>query len=319
MAEAAQKRGPVGEGDLPRTETGVREVRRITWIGLIGNILMSGLKLTVGIVGSSQAVVADAVHSISDITTDVAVLVGVRYWSPPPDECHPYGHRRIESIVTVGIGVALGVAGLLIAYKGIASVRDEHIRRPGWIAFIGAMISILAKEILYRWTNAVGKRIRSSALCANAWHHRSDALSSIPAALAVAVAVIKPELSFVDHMGAVIVAVFILHASWKIVKPALTELSDRGAPGHVTARICEVASATDEVVDVHAVRTRRMGPGIMVDLHITVDGSMSVTRGHDVSEAVKWGIKQQMEDVIDVVVHLEPHANGVSRISSSLK
>jgi cation diffusion facilitator family transporter len=284
----------------------VSGVRRITWIGLIANILIAALKMAVGIVGSSQAVVADAVHSISDITTDVAVLVGVRYWSPPPDECHPYGHRRIESIVTVGIGAALAAAGIMIAYKGIGTVRDEHIRQPGWIAFIGAAISIVFKEILYRWTMARGRRLRSSALCANAWHHRSDALSSIPAALAVAVAAVKPELSFVDHIGAVIVAVFILHASWKIMRPALAELSDSGAPGHVRDRICEVAAATDDVVDVHAVRTRRMGPGILVDLHITVDGAMSVTRGHDVSEIVKQRIKEQVRDVIDVVVHLEP-------------
>jgi cation diffusion facilitator family transporter len=308
MVEDRQRRPRISDGELRQGRADAQEVRRITWIGLTGNILVSGLKLVVGILGSSQAVVADAVHGISDITTDVAVLVGVRYWSPPPDECHPYGHRRIEAIVTVGIGAILGAAGLLIAYRGIASVREEHIRQPGLIAVIGALVSIVTKEIMYRWTHAVGKRIGSSAVCANAWHHRSDALSSIPAALAVAVAALKPELSFVDHMGAVIVAMFIIHASWKIMKPALAELSDTGAPGHVTAHICEVAAATDEVIDVHKVRTRRMGPGLMVDLHITVDGGMSVTQGHDVSESVKQRIKEQVKDVIDVVVHLEPHA-----------
>jgi cation diffusion facilitator family transporter len=297
-----------GEGAYGSSDGGAHEVRRITWIGLIGNILVSGFKLVVGIIGSSQAVVADAVHGISDITTDVAVLVGVRYWSPPPDEGHPYGHRRIEAIVTVGIGVALGVAGLAIAYEGLATVRDEHIRQPRMIALIGAVVSIITKEILYRWTNAAAQRIGSSALRANAWHHRSDALSSIPAALAVAVAAIRTDLSFVDHIGAVVVAVFILHASWKIMKPALAELSDTGAPGYVIRRIYEVAAATDEVLDVHKVRTRRMGPGVMVDLHITVDGGMNVTRGHDVSEAVKRRIKQEVENVVDVVVHLEPHA-----------
>jgi cation diffusion facilitator family transporter len=282
------------------------QVRRITWVGLVANVLLSAFKMTVGILGLSQAVVADAVHSMSDIVTDVAVLVGVRYWSPPPDECHPYGHRRIESIVTVGIGAGLGLVGMMIAYKGIASVRDEHIEQPHWIAFTGAAVSIVTKEVLYHWTYHVGRRIRSSALCANAWHHRSDALSSVPAALAVAVAALRPELSFVDHIGAVVVAIFILHASGKIMKPALAELSDHGAPGEVIMAIRRIAAATDDVVDVHAVRTRRMGPGILVDLHITVEGSMSVTRGHDVSEAVKKRIKAQIEDVIDVVVHLEP-------------
>ena len=284
------------------------DVRRITWIGLIGNIFITGLKLTVGILGSSQAIVADAFHSLSDMTTDIAILVGVRFWSPPADECHPYGHRRIETIVTVGIGVPLAVVALGIGYRGIASVREEHIEQPGRIALIGGLASIVIKEILYRWTMAVGRRAKSSALCANAWHHRSDALSSIPATLAVAVAVINPALSFVDHLGAVIVALFILHASYKIVKPAVAELSDRSAPAAIGERICRVAAATEDVKDVHALRTRRMGPGIFVDLHITVDGDMSVLRGHNVSEVVKQRIQEQVPEVIDVVVHLEPES-----------
>jgi cation diffusion facilitator family transporter len=287
-------------------EQNIREVRRITWIGLIANIILAALKMIVGVLGSSQAIVADAVHSISDMTTDIAVLIGVRLWSHPADECHPYGHRRIESIVTVGIGVTLVAVALAIGYRGIASVRDVHIVQPRWIAFIGAAISIVAKEALYRWTLHVGKRTRSAAVRANAWHHRSDALSSIPAALAVAIAAFDPHWSFVDHIGAVIVALFILHASWRIIGPALAELSDMGAPVDITTRICEAASATEDVHDVHAVRTRRMGPSVFVDLHITVDGAMTVHWGHLVSEAVKRNIQNQVPDVVDVVVHLEP-------------
>lgn len=297
---------PVRDGAGWREESDSREIRRVTWIGLVANIIISGLKLTVGILGSSQAVVADGIHSISDMTTDIAVLVGVRFWSPPADDCHPYGHRRIETIVTLGIGVALALIALGIAYRGIATVRDEHIAQPGIIALIGALVSIVGKEILYRWTASVGRRIRSSALVANAWHHRSDALSSVPAALAVTLAVISPAMSFVDHVGAFIVALFILHASWKIMKPALAELSDRGAPAGIRARICEVAAGTDGVEDVHAVRTRRVGPGVFVDMHITVDGGMTVSGGHDVSEAVKQRVLERVPDVLDVVVHLEP-------------
>lgn len=301
-----------GDGNPARKRAGGQaeqdagEIRRVTWIGLVVNIIISALKLAVGTLGSSQAVVADGVHSLSDMTTDIAVLVGVRFWSPPADECHPYGHRRIETMVTLGIGVALALVALGIAYRGIATVRDEHIVQPGVIALIGALVSIVAKEILYRWTVSVGKRIKSSALVANAWHHRSDALSSLPAALAVTLAVISPAMSFVDHLGAVIVALFILHASWKIMKPALAELSDRGAPAGVRAHICKVAAGTGGVKDVHALRTRRVGPGIFVDMHITVDAGMTVLQGHDVSEAVKRRVQEQVPDVIDVVVHLEP-------------
>ncbi len=283
-----------------------RAVRRITWIGLIGNVFISTLKFIVGIVGSSQAIVADAVHSLSDTITDAAILVGVRFWSPPADECHPYGHSRIEAIVTAGIGCLLAVVALGIGYRGITTVRDEHIDQPGMIAFTGAIISIVIKEILYHWTVLVGKREKSSALMANAWHHRSDALSSIPAALSVAIAAFSSELSFVDHIGAIIVSLLILHASWKIMKPAFVELSDSGAPSQIRNLIHAVSSETDNIEDVHAIRTRRMGSGIMVDLHITVDGDMSVSRGHDVSEEVKQRILEKVPNVLDVVVHLEP-------------
>jgi cation diffusion facilitator family transporter len=283
-----------------------RAIRRITWIGLIGNIFISTLKFFVGIVGSSQAIVADAVHSLSDTITDAAILVGVRFWSPPADECHPYGHSRIEAIVTAGIGCILAFVALGIGYRGITTVRDEHIDQPGMIAFTGAIISIIIKEILYHWTLSIGKREKSSALMANAWHHRSDALSSIPAALSVAIAAFSSELSFIDHIGAIIVSLLILHASWKIMKPAFVELSDSGAPSQIKNLIHAVSSETDNIEDVHAIRTRRMGSGILIDLHITVDGDMSVSRGHDVSEEVKRRIQEKVPNVLDVVVHIEP-------------
>jgi cation diffusion facilitator family transporter len=289
-----------------KAEKDIAEIRRVTWVGLVINVALSALKLAVGVLGSSQAVLADGFHSLSDMTTDLAVLVGVKYWSSPADDGHPYGHRRIETIVTLGIGVALALVALGIAYRGLATVRAEHMKQPRLIAFMGAMASIITKEILYRWTVAVGRRTKSPAVIANAWHHRSDALSSIPAAVAVALAVISPSLSFVDHIGAVIVALFIIHASWRIIRPALAELSDSGAPAEIRRLICDVAAGTEGVKDVHAVRTRRVGPGIFVDLHLTVDAGMTVLRGHDVSEEVTKRIEKRVPDVIDVVVHIEP-------------
>lgn len=288
------------------------EIRRITLVGLFINIFIFILKFIVGVMGSSQAVVADAVHSLSDTATDIAILVGVKYWSAPADECHPYGHRRIEALITVGIGVVLVVVALGIGYNAIATVRDEHLKQPGWIAFIGAIISILLKEGMYRWTITIGKLAGSSAVLANAWHHRSDALSSIPAALAVVVAISSPKWSFVDHIGALVVSLFILHATWGIMKPAFVELSDGGASAHICALIYEVAQGTDDLETVHAIRTRRMGFGLFVDLHITVDGQMSVSKGHAISEAVKQRIQETVPEVIDVVVHLEPSEYSIS-------
>jgi cation diffusion facilitator family transporter len=284
----------------------IDDIRRITWIGLVSNVFIAVLKFVVGIIGASQAVVADAVHSLSDMTTDIGVLLGVRYWSTPADEDHPYGHGRIETMVTTALGVALAGVALAIGYNAIATVREAHIRQPGWIALIGAIASIVVKEILYRWTLAVGKDAKSTAVMANAWHHRSDALSSIPAALAVIVALINSDWSFVDHIGALIVSLIILHASWRIIKPALGELADRGEPEHIRRRIEALVMALEGVEAVHAVRTRRVGPGIHVDLHITVDGDMSVYKGHDISETVKKQLLDNGPDVIDVVVHLEP-------------
>jgi cation diffusion facilitator family transporter len=267
---------------------------------------MAALKFIVGFIGASQAVVADAVHSLSDTATDAAVLLGVRYWSAPADEEHPYGHGRIEAIVTAALGVTLTGVALGIGYNAIATVRAEHIKQPGWIAFIGAAASIIIKEIMYRWTLAVGRRARSAAVMANAWHHRSDALSSIPAAIAVVVALVHPDWAFIDHIGALVVSLFILHASWGILRPAFEELTDRGAPEYIRNRIEVLVMAMEDVEAVHAIRTRRMGFGICVDLHVIVDGKLNVREGHDISEAVKRQLLVNGPDVVDVVVHLEP-------------
>ncbi|MBN1826404.1 MAG: cation transporter [Candidatus Eisenbacteria bacterium] len=288
----------------PASETA--EVRRITWIGLVANLLLAAVKFAAGFLGSSQAVVADAVHSLSDTATDLAILLGVRFWSAPPDEGHPYGHRRIETMITASIGVLLFLVAIGIGYHAVLSVRAMHLARPGWIAFAGAALSIVVKEILYRWTIAVGGRVRSSAVIANAWHHRSDALSSIPAAAAVIAALIRPGWAVVDHLGAVVVCFFIIHASWKIVAPAFAELADAGAPEPIRERIGAVARAMEDVKSVHAVRTRRMGSGVFVDMHVTVNGGMTVRRGHQIAEEVKRRLLEYAPAVVDVVVHLEP-------------
>lgn len=292
---------------FPQSALNKAQVRRITVIGLIGNVGIAALKFIVGTVGASQAVVADAVHSLSDTVTDVAILLGLKYWSAPADERHPYGHGRIETLVTLALGVVLAVVAIGIGYRAMASVREAHPRQPEWIAFAGAALSIVFKEILYRWTVVVGRRVRSSAVIANAWHHRSDAFSSIPAALAVVVALTNPGLAFVDHIGAIIVSLIILHAAWRIVKPTLDELIDSGAPGPIRGQIQSLATSLRGVESVHAIRCRRSGSGLHVDLHVTVDGSISVQEGHRISEQVKKLLLEQGPDILDVVVHLEPH------------
>jgi len=290
-----------------RNAQNATEVRRVTWIGLAVNVFLSALKFIVGFLGSSQAVVADAVHSLSDMGTDFAVLLGVKFWSAPADESHPYGHRRIETIVTGAIGIALALAALGIGYNSLATIRDVHLKQPGWIAIAGSLLAIILKETLYRWTVAVGKRTKSSAVVANAWHHRSDALSSVPVVIAVTVAVINPKLAFIDHIGALVVSIFILKVSWDIISPSLSELADLGAPQKSREKIRSIAMGINGVKSVHGIRTRRLGSGLHVDLHILVDGEMTVSMGHDISAAVKSTLIEKGPKILDAVVHLEPY------------
>ncbi|MBN1269283.1 MAG: cation transporter [Kiritimatiellae bacterium] len=290
-------------------EAGTRnaaEIRRVTWIGLVINLFLAGFKFVVGTIGASQAVVADAVHSLSDMTTDLAVLFGLKFWTAPADEEHPYGHRRIETLVTTAIGLALAAVAVAIAYKALATMEQSHLKPPGWIASLGALVSIILKEGLYRWTVAVGRRARSSAVIANAWHHRSDAMSSVPVFVAVVLAALKPAWAFVDDVGAVLVALFILKVAWDITLPALHELADRGAPRDDLTSIRAIATGVEGVRSIHAIRTRKLGPGLHVDLHIQVDGDMTVWKGHSISGAVKSALIEKGPDVLDVVVHIEP-------------
>ncbi|MCP4213335.1 MAG: cation transporter [bacterium] len=285
----------------------VRHVRRITWIGIAVNLALAALKGAAGILGGSQAVIADAFHSLSDSTTDVAILLGVKFWSAPPDECHPYGHKRIETLITTSIGFLLAAVAVAISYNALNSVREVHMARVGWIAVTGPLLSIIVKEILYRKTIKVGIEIKSRAVMANAWHHRSDALSSIPALLAVAASVINPKWAFVDSIGALVVSLFILKVAWDITRPALSELTDSGASRQDRKRIHEIAVAVEGVKEAHAIRTRKAGPSIYVDLHILVEPEMTVREGHDISEAVREKLVNEGPEILDVVVHLEPY------------
>lgn len=285
-----------------------RGVKRVGWVGLLANILISALKFTVGILGRSQAVVADAVHSLSDVTTDLALLVGVGYWTAPADEGHPYGHWRIETIIALVIGGVVAVVGVGIGYHALVTIPDVSRTRPGWIALSGAVFSIVSKEILYRWTAREGRRLKSSAVMANAWHHRSDALSSIPVAITVVVAAGIEGWGFVDGVGAVLVAALILHAAWRIIRDALNVLTDGGASSTARDAITEISDGVNGVKSVHGLRARQVGPGLHVDLHVLVDGALSVREGHDIAGAVKHALQEKGPDVLDVVVHIEPES-----------
>ena len=281
-------------------------VRKVTWIGLLVNLLLSGLKFAAGFYGRSQALIADAIHSLTDTTTDVAVIAGSLYWDRPPDEGHPYGHRRLETLVSVFIGIMLAAAGVGIGWQALATLHQEHGQPPGWIAVLAALVSIVSKEILYRWTASAGKRIKSPALAANAWHHRSDAISSLPVLVAVGGAKIFPSWSFLDHVGAAVVSIFILHAAVKIIWPGISELIDVGAPREMQRKIHAIAFKINGVIEAHKIRTRYISTSIQVDMHIVVDGEISVREGHEIADDVRDRIIDEIEEVVDVVVHVDP-------------
>ena len=283
-----------------------KQVRKVTWIGLFLNLFLSALKFAAGVFGRSQALVADAIHSLTDTTSDIAVIAGSHYWSRPPDESHPYGHRRLETLVSIFIGIMLAAAGAGIGWEAISSLHEKQTSQPGWIALAAAFVSIVSKEIIYRWTASVGRQLKSSALAANAWHHRTDAISSLPVFVAVGGALIFPSWSFLDRVGAAIVSIFILHAAIKIIWPGISELIDAGAPEEIQTKIEACAQKNNAVLEVHAIRTRYISTSIQVDLHIVVDGSMTVRQGHDIADDVRDCLIDEIPDVVDVIVHVDP-------------
>ena len=293
----------------------IRAVSFVTWVGLVLNLVLAGMKIVAGIFGNSRAVTADGIHSLSDLATDVSLLIGVRLWTAPPDDLHPYGHKRYETLLTAGIGVLLAVVAVGIVVDAAVAYSEEHIRHAQLIAFWAAVASIVIKEALYRWTAHYGRLHKAPSVVANAWHHRSDALSSIPAAASVLLAFIFPALHWVDLVGSVIVAFFIIHAAWEVTIPALNELVDKGVSDEVRTDLTRLALSIDGVCDVYKLRTRFQGLAVFVDLHIAVDKNISVEEGHAIADAVEQILESSKHDVADALVHVDPydHAEPMPR------
>ena len=287
-----------------------RQIRTITIIGLVANIALSIFKFVIGILGGSQAVVADALHSFSDTSSDLVILFGVQYWLAPPDENHPYGHRKIESFVSIVIGMILITVAIGIGYDGILSLLDRRLAKLTWYVMAGPLVSLFTKELLFRKTYEIGVRINSSSLKANAWHHRTDALSSIPVLIAVIATLIDPRLSFLDAIGAIVVSAFIIKVGIDILYSNINDLMDTGMSKERLAGLKTLILSMDNVRGVHKIRTRKMASCIYIDLHLEVDGSLTVTQGHDVSEQVKQTLIRSNPQIIDVLVHLEPEQSS---------
>lgn len=291
-----------------RVDKGVK----VTFNGLIVNIILTIFKFLAGILGQSAAMIADAVHSVSDTASDIVVLLGFRYVKKPIDDSHNYGHGKIETLSTSIVGAMLIVVALLIVSSGIEqllrSLRGEIIPRPALIALFAAVLSIVVKEFLYQYTVKVGKEINSSLIIANAWHHRSDAFSSIGTMIGIGGAIFLGEKwRILDPIAAIFVSILILKVAIDILKDSISELIETSVDDELKKEIYDTVSKVEGVKDYHKLRIRRVGNYYSMSLHILVDKSMTIAEAHKISYNVEEEIRSLLGPESIVTIHLEPY------------
>ena len=287
------------------------EIARVTLIGSVVNLLLMCLKAVAGVVGNSAAMISDAVHSLSDFVTDIIVLVFVRVSGRPQDDGHDYGHGKFETIATLFIGLALAAAAVAIVVSGAqklaAWLQGEDLPSPGMFALWAALISIIVKEILYHYTRIRGKKLDSPALVANAWHHRSDALSSIGAAIGIGGAILLGDRwTVLDPLASIVVGAMLVKAAWDLLGPSFRELTDSSLPANTENEMLAIINGVDGVKDPHNLRTRRVGNLIAAEVHIRLDGNLSLAEAHEKASEVERRIKEHFGPQSHIIVHMEP-------------
>ena len=280
--------------------------RTVTLVGALVNAFLILFKFLAGIFGQSQALIADAVHSISDLFTDFVVLLGLRMGRKAPDERHHFGHARIETLASYIVGLALIATALYLGIKAIWNIHHHTEYHPTWLALVGAGGSIALKEALYHCTIHIGRRIKSSAIVANAWHQRSDALSSVAVLLGVAGARIKPSWHILDSYAALCVSFFIIKVGLEILWGALREFTDTAPQPEILTKIRQCTLSVDGVIDMHDLRARTSGGLHQMELHIVVNGRLTVTEGHRIAKAVESCLTEEVADLDQIIVHVDP-------------
>lgn len=294
-----------------------KEIVRITLWGSLVNVVLTALKFAAGILGCSAAMIADAVHSLSDLLTDAVVLLFVRISSRPADNDHPYGHGKYETLATTIVAITLLAAGGVLAAEGVEKIltalRGEELVMPGRIALWAALISIAAKELIYRLTIRVGKRVQSSALEANAWHHRTDALSSVATAVGVGGALLfGGKWAVLDPIAAVLVSVFIIATAGKLLHEAVQDLMEKSLPQEVEQQIRSIVATDSEMSEMHHLRTRRVGNVYSIEMHLRMHGDVSLYEAHRHSMILEQKLRERFGEQTMVTIHLEPlKENGV--------
>lgn len=279
---------------------------RTTLVGTVVNIVLIGLKLWGGIVGRSQALIADAVDSIADLIGNAIVIIGLKWGRKPADDDHHYGHARIETTAGMIVGFLVIVAAASIGYSAVDSIMTGEMRRPTLLAVIIAASSILIKETLYWYTVLAGRRIRSQALIATAWNYRSDALSALAVLIGVGAAYINPEWQIADPIAALLVGLLILRTGVKFTWSAFKEVVDTAPDRKVLEEISDLAAGVDGVREVHDLMARLSGPLIFVDIHVVVNPSLTVREGHIVAKRVESTLRNSIPDIARVTIHIDP-------------
>ncbi len=277
--------------------------KRVTVVGAVVNLLLSVAKIAGGLIGQSQALIADGVHSLSDLLSDALVLLAARWGSLEADHNHPYGHARIETLATLGVGLLLLVVGAGFLIDSVARlVNPERLLEPGWLALGLAVVSVLVKEALYHYTAAVARRTASALLRANAWHHRSDALSSVVVIVGIGGAL--AGWLWLDAVAAAIVGIMLAWVGWRLLGEAATELVDTGLSARELSALAGTIDAVDGVIGHSRLRSRRMGGRIFVDVRIEVDARLTVLDGQGIADQVRQCVIDQLPGQADVVVSL---------------
>ena len=287
--------------------------RKITHLSIWINVVLTGLKLAAGVFGRSQALIADAIHSLSDFATDIAVLIGLRFTSKPKDSDHAYGHGKYETIVAAVIGMALAYVGIRIAGTAIQRIfhamHGDPLSMPSAFAFWAAVLSIAVKEWLYRATMKVARATGSSALVANAWHHRSDAFSSIATAAGVgAAAFLGHDWLILDPIAALFVSVFLLKIAWRIVREQIGELTDQSLAPEVCEEILAMARGIPGITEPHNLRTRMVGRIPVIDMHIRLRADLPLREAHAIATALEHALRQRFGKETIANLHLEPYS-----------
>lgn len=293
----------------------VKVGRRVTWVGFWVNALLAAVKIAAGVAGRSSALVADGVHSLSDFATDMVVIVMLGVSRRSENERYTYGHGKYETLGTLVIAVLLAGVGAMMFYDGLTGVisaaRGSLPPRPGWITLAVALLSIGSKEWLFHYTRRWGRKIGSAAVVANAWHHRSDAISSVATLLGVAGAMfLGHKWTVLDPIAAMLVSVFVAAVGVKLAVPTMKELLEISLPAATVAEMKRIVASTPGVMAFHHFRSRRNGSRMIVDLHIKVDPQISVSRAHDIATDVEQRLRDRFGDVL-VNTHIEPYRGEV--------